>query len=159
MAWDESYKLTWEDFKGKPNKMDGAVAVTSSGITFSYSTRRSNKKVVSFSTEVYAHFYPEQSWYKPERANVHILGHEQLHFDITELHARKFRKRIKLLKASNDVVKELNILHKTTNEDLAALQDKYDAETDFSRNYEAQVKWQIYIAKELKKLDAYKTNQ
>ena len=95
LSWDASYKLSWSDFKAKPNTNSSAVAITASGIIFGFSIKQTDKnKVVSFTTDVYAHFYPEQSWYKMKRANNHILQHEQLHFDITELYARKFRYRI-----------------------------------------------------------------
>jgi len=101
-------------------------------------------------------FFPEQSWYKPNIADAHVLGHEQLHFDITELHVRKFRKRISLLKVSNTIKGELRELNKTINKELAAMQDNYDAETNYSRNIENQSKWKTYISDELEKLSKYK---
>ncbi|MEW4922987.1 DUF922 domain-containing protein [Algibacter sp. 2305UL17-15] len=157
ISWSASYKLSWNDFKGKPRQNVSAVATTASGITFGFSIRQSGGRVVSFTTEVHAHFYPKQSWYKVERADNHILGHEQLHFDITELHARKFRMRISQLEVSHHIKRELNSLHRTINKELAALQDRYDAETDYSRQVEAQLRWQLYIKKELQKLDKYKS--
>ncbi|WP_299551041.1 DUF922 domain-containing protein [Seonamhaeicola sp.] len=158
MSWNESYKLSWADFKDAPNPHTSAVAITASGITFGFSVRQTDSRVVDFTTEVHAHFYPEQSWYKPERANNHVLGHEQLHFDITELHARKFRYRISQLKVSNRIKDELRALQKTINLELKTLQDRYDAETNYSRNFEAQAQWEAYIATELKKLSKYKSN-
>lgn len=157
IAWSEDYKLSWSDFKGKPKYSVNAAAITASGITFGFSIRESNKRIISFSTEVQAHFYPEKSWYKPELSNLHILGHEQLHFDITELYARKFRKRISLLKTSKDVANKLRSLHKTINKELSQMQDRYDNETDFSRNFDAQDQWQIFVNNELKKLQHFKS--
>ncbi|TBN13843.1 DUF922 domain-containing protein [Hyunsoonleella pacifica] len=157
MSWHDNYRLVWNDFKAKPKYTINAVAITASGITFGFSIRESDNRVISFSTEVHAHFYPEQSWYKPESVNDHVLGHEQLHFDITELFARKFRKRISLLKTTNDVAKRLREIHKNINKELAAFQNKYDTETDFSRNIEIQLSWEAFIKKELKKLDYFKS--
>lgn len=156
ISWNESYKLSWTDFKDEPNPRTGAVAITASGITFSYSIRQTNNNVVGFSAEVFAHFYPEQSWYKPEQANNHILGHEQLHFDITELYARKFRSRISQLKVSNNIKVELKTLQNNINAELKELQNRYDAETNYSINIEEQAKWKAYIAQELKKLSRFK---
>lgn len=156
IVWDASNKLSWTDFKAAPQNNVSAVAITASGLTFGFSIKETDTKVVSFTTEVYAHFYPEKSWYKPNLADKHILGHEQLHFDITELHARKFRHQISLLKVSNTIKKDLNNLHVEINKALAAMQDSYDVETNHSRNVEAQAKWDIYIAKELEKLSIYK---
>ncbi|SFZ92792.1 protein of unknown function [Flaviramulus basaltis] len=159
ISWNESYKLSWSDFKAKPDNNTSAVAITASGITFGFSVTQTDRNdVVSFSTEVYAHFYPEQSWYKVEQADTHVLGHEQLHFDITELHARKFRQLISLLKISNSIRNELKQLHNTINKELAELQNKYDDETNYSRNFEAQQKWKTYIEAELKKLSEFKSN-
>ncbi|MFS4482858.1 DUF922 domain-containing protein [Hyunsoonleella sp. 2307UL5-6] len=156
IPWSANYKLTWDDFKAKPSNNSSAVATTASGITFGFSVKQSDTRVISFTTEVYAFFYPQQSWYKQEHANKHILEHEQVHFDITELYARKFRKRISLLKTTRDVAKRLRITHKTINKELANFQNKYDTETDFSRNINKQLEWQALIKIELKKLDDFK---
>ncbi|WP_372938074.1 DUF922 domain-containing protein [Seonamhaeicola sp.] len=158
LSWSESYKLSWTDFKGSPNLQDSAVAVTASGISFGYSIKQTNNEVTNFSTQVHAHFYPEQSWYKPDRAGIHVLNHEQLHFDITELHARKLRYEINKLKITNHVKSELKTLQKTINLELKNTQNKYDLETNFSRNIEAQAQWKAYIAQELKKFSKYKSN-
>ncbi|WP_406684078.1 DUF922 domain-containing protein [Seonamhaeicola sp. MEBiC1930] len=158
MSWKSSYKLSWSDFKDRPNHSSSAVAVTASGITLGFSVKETASEVIDFSTEVHAHFYPEQSWYKPERANKHILGHEQLHFDITELHARKLRYRISKLKVSNRIKSELRALRKAINSEVELMQNKYDTESDYSRNFEAQAKWEAYIAQELKKFSKYKSN-
>ena len=137
---------------------DSAVAISASGITFGFSIRRTDKKeVVSFSSEVYPYFYPDQSWFKIQQADDHILGQEQLYFDFTELYACKFRYRICLLKLTNDVRVELNKIHTYINVKLSQMQNKYDNETDYSRNFEAQSKWRIYVDADLKKYLKYKS--
>ncbi|WP_298236858.1 DUF922 domain-containing protein [uncultured Algibacter sp.] len=159
LTWDEDTKLTWADFKASPKSNSGAVAITASGITFGFSIKSTDKnEVLSFTTNVNAYFYPEQSWYKPERATNHVLGHEQLHFSITELYARKFRQRIGKLKVTNTIREELKALQKTINKELAQTQERYDNETDYSRNEENQAKWEQYINAELKKYAAYKSS-
>ncbi|MEC3907426.1 DUF922 domain-containing protein [Tamlana sp. 2201CG12-4] len=158
LAWNESYKLSWTDFKAKPDDSQSAVAVTASGITFGFSIKQNSKnRVVGFTSNVFAHFYPEQSWYKPGQADTHVLGHEQLHFDITELFVRKFRYRISKLKASNSVSDELKKIHKSILKELSEFQDQYDNETNYSRNFETQVKWEVYVLQELQKLSKYKS--
>ena len=156
ITWNESYKLSWSDFKDNPDNIDRAVAITASGITFGFSIKQTDTQVVSFTTDVLAHFYPEQSWYKVDETDAHVLGHEQLHFDITELFARKFRHRISQLKTSNTISSELKKLHNTIKKELTSMHDDYDAETDFSRNVERQAKWEAQIAMELAKLSNYK---
>lgn len=156
ITWSESYKLSWSNFKAKPNQAERASAITASGITFGFSIKEKNAKVISFTTDVFAHFYPEQSWFKPVETDAHVLGHEQLHFDITELYARMFRQHISQLKISNSINSQLKKMHSTINKELAALQDVYDTETDYSRNVKQQAKWKVHIATELAKLSKYK---
>lgn len=158
LSWSASKTLSWEDFKAKPNLNDAAVAITASGITFKFSITKTDKnEVLSFTTNVHAHFYPEQSWYKIEQADSHILGHEQLHFDITELFARKFRYRISQLKLSNNIKSQLKKIHNDINTELSQMQNKYDSETDYSRNFESQTNWGNFISKELEKFSKYQS--
>lgn len=158
ISWNEFQLLSWADFKAKPINSSSAVAITASGITFGFSiSQTDSKQVVGFTTEVFAHFYPEQSWYKIEATDSNILGHEQLHFDITELFARKFRQRISQLMISNNVRTELKEIHNIINTELSKMQNKYDIETDHSRNHGAQASWKLFITKELHKLSKYKS--
>lgn len=157
ITWNESYNLSWSDFQG-PAKVDtDAVATTASGITFSYSIKKSSKRIVGYKTKIFAHFYPEKSWYRPEHADKHILAHEQFHFNITELHARKFRQRVAQIAISSSLNTQLDKIHQDINKELSKLQEQYDAETDFSRNFEQQARWQKYIQDELDKLSKYKS--
>lgn len=157
MSWRDDLKLTWNDFKGTQNIQSDAVAVTASGITFGYSVRKANSKIVDFTVSVEAHFYPEKSWVVKALANDYILAHEQLHFDITELHVRKFRQQISTVKVSQHLGSELDRLHKSINKELATMQNQYDTESNNSINKEVQIKWVTFVKKELKKHEAFKS--
>ncbi|HLT33703.1 MAG TPA: DUF922 domain-containing protein [Aquaticitalea sp.] len=157
IPWRENTKLRWNHFRGKPAKNISAAAVTASGITFEFSIQETESHVVGFNSKVFAHFYPNQSWYVKELCNAHILAHEQLHFDITELYARKFRNQISELKLSNTIRNQLQSLHENINKELAATQRRYDKETDNSKNPKMQSQWAAYVEKELAKREAYKS--
>jgi hypothetical protein len=159
ISWKDGQKLTWDHFRGKPNTNISAAAVTASGITFEFSIQETKTRIVNFDTKVYAHFYPEKSWYIKALGDKHILAHEQLHFDITELYARKFRKEISKLKISNQLKDQLRNLHQKINKELATAQNLYDTETDNSIIKEAQERWEIHVKKELAKLDAFKSKE
>jgi hypothetical protein len=88
IAWRDNNGLTWTNFKGEIEPDIDAVAVTTSGIIFSFSVNQSNAQFVGFSAEAETYLYPEKSWYLKSKGEGHILAHEQLHFDITELHVR-----------------------------------------------------------------------
>ena len=156
VAWREDLKLQWNDFKGKPDNSKSAVAITASGITFGYAINETENRVTDFEVTATAHFYPDKSWYKPERVNDTILDHERLHFDITEWHVRKLRLRIGQLKPNNQVRGQLDKLYQEAVRELQATQKLYDAETDHSRKLEQQLLWQKKVAMELKKLEKFR---
>jgi len=157
ISWSENEKLHWGNFEGKPQHNTDAVAITASGITYGFSSKTySNSDKVEYTTNVSAEFYPNQSWYLKERVNDTILGHEQLHFDITELYSRKLRKRIKNAKFTKNVQQEISEIFDQVNKELRIMQNEYDEGSDYSRDYEGQVNWQERIAKELHQLEEYK---
>ncbi len=157
ISWNETYKLSWSDFEAAPKVGIDAVALTASGITFNYSSTQSEEKGNTYNTNVEAHFYPEKSWYKPNKATAYILSHEQLHFDIAELYARKFRQRISNNTFTKDIASELNKLYGIIDKELEQTQNKYDSETEHSINTTMQEKWSNYVKTELKKLSKYKS--
>ena len=156
IAWQSDYRLDWSDFKAAPENWKSVVAVTASGLTFSYTTKRSETELLGYEFEVTAHFYPEKSWYIKERVNEVHLRHERLHFDITELHARKFRKAVENARFTNNIRSEMNTIYERMNRELDAMQNLYDEETRHSINVEKQRAWERYIALELEKLSYYR---
>ena len=157
ISWRDNIKLSWNQFKAATRSDVSAAAVTASGITFEFSVKETDHHIVSFNTRVYAHFYPSKSWYNTDKSDDHILAHEQLHFDITELYARKFRKQIAQIQTSNKLKSDFRNLHQKINEELELTQNRYDQESDNSINQEFQSKWNQYVSQELNKLDAYKS--
>jgi len=155
MRWDLDNRLEWSDFRGEPRPSNNSVAVTASGITFSYSTKKSDTRLIDYNYNVRADFYPNKSWYLKEKANNNILNHERLHFDITELHARMFRQRIEKMRFTMNIDAQMNHLHEDINKELEALQNKYDAETRHSQDLEKQEEWQNKIIEALNKLSHY----
>lgn len=157
--WGEN-KLTWEDFRGKPDKTSSFQANTSAGLSYSWGVRSENG-AVTLNYEVFSYFNPNSSWVYPEsRGNAHLLSHEQLHFDITELHARKLRKKlseVKIDQLGKDPRATLNKLYENIEKERAAMQAKYDKETSHSINKEAEARWQKYIDEEMKKHGEFNT--
>ncbi len=157
LEWQETAQLKWSDFKGQPENHGDVVALTASGISFEFSIQDKNGKPVGFNSTAKAHFYPKRSWVHLKKASTHVLKHEQLHFDITELYLRKFRKDISNLKLSNQIKKELTSTYQNINKDMAVMQRSYDQETNHSRDTVAQLLWQHKIDSVLKDYANYKT--
>ena len=155
MQWNENRQLTWEDFQGVPNRGDDFVASTNSGISFSFSYNvRGGKMTMDY--EVLCNFYPELSWYKPDKVSPYILKHEQTHFDISELFARKLRKVMAETEFSNDPKEKINALYSDIERLRQEMQDSYDLESDHSKNKEAELQWRAFVEKELEAYDRWK---
>jgi predicted secreted Zn-dependent protease len=93
-------------------------------------------------------FYPKDSW-KGNYIDDALLAHEQKHFDIVELYARKLRKQLMEIKVQDqeDAQQKLDSLHKIIDAEMDAYQDKYDEESDYSMAHDKQVAW-------IKRIDA-----
>lgn len=155
IAWDANRPLTWEDFRGIPNRADAYVASTNSGISFSFSFSERNG-VANVQYTVVSNFYPDLSWYRPERVTQYILEHEQTHFDISELHARKLRKALSSLSHNRDFKEKAEVIYNSLEAERRAMQTQYDKESDHSNVKEMEFQWRTRVAEDLNALDAWK---
>ena len=89
ILWSETTKLAWIDFKGVPNNASPYKAFTESNIHTEIAAKN-NEATIS----IKVFFDKNKSWAK-ETTNSELLMHEQIHFNITELWARKFRQQLK----------------------------------------------------------------
>ena len=150
VLWDSDLRLTWSDFRGKVPPASVPAATTASGISYKYSANLIHHEV-ELDFEVNAYFYPNESWYKPEVCDDLILSHEQLHFDISELFARKMRDKLERTSFSDNVKAEIRKIYREILEELQKFQEQYDWETNFSRNAQKQLEWNKKIAEALGK--------
>lgn len=156
VSWRPSLELEWKDFKAESKPGSDVVAVTASGLSFGFSVQKSDHRLIDYDYEVKAHFYPNKSWYLKQRVTEVVLDHERLHFDITELFARKFRQRIANTKFTLNIDKEMEVIHRTILQELTAFQNEYDTETRHSQNIKTQKEWQTLVTLEIEKLAYYK---
>jgi hypothetical protein len=105
--------------------------------------------------QVYAYMNEKFSW-KIARDKDGLL-HEQYHFNITELFARKLRQQIVLQKLLIESIAFKQLYFKMLRM-LNEMQNKYDTETEHSLNETLQLQWQKYIDEELAKLDEFKSH-
>ena len=82
--WNSGHRLAWNDYKGAPDPNSDAAATTTSYLGIEYNL--TNNKVTY---KIVCRFSKNKSWglYKTD----HILGHEQGHFDITEMFRHQFK--------------------------------------------------------------------
>lgn len=147
LSWDKGTPLNWHHFKGTPDAEDKVhAAVTFAGIDLK-AERVNLLGEITFSAR--AVFDQQQSWSYPERQTPEILQHEQLHFDIAEVYARKLERKLNSLnirQGQKAAAKEL--LQRYTRAQLAC-QARYDAETVHGLNRQQQQAWHELIRREL----------
>ncbi len=145
LKWTSERKLGWVNFKGKPEERQSVAALTASGISYQFSTKMQEEGEMRIDFKVESYFYPNKSWVQPALADSTILGHEQLHFDISEVFARKMGKRLEVAHFSENVRNEVKAIYASIIKELNAFQNRYDNETNFSRNKEQQLFWERKI--------------
>ncbi len=146
-------RLTWDDFQGFAEQASPHSALTHWSLNDRSFLRNGNELHIM----VVAWFYPKLSWVKnPSFGNQYLLSHEQHHFDLAELYARKFRKA--LSSTSFDITtyrQQITTLFRATLSRLKAEQDRYDDESDHDRNKSAQYTWMDTIDRELASLSEF----
>lgn len=152
--WNERNTLNWSDFKEVSGKQRAYQAAALCGVNYSYKFNQNKLEI-----DCRSYFNAKRSWVKKSSGKSdHLLKHENLHFDIAELHARKLRK--KLLSTSfkpkeTRIKKKYYRAYNRLMKSLESYQDKYDKETNHSINIEAQKEWEEKIERELNDLEAY----
>ncbi|HEY4150507.1 MAG TPA: DUF922 domain-containing protein [Chitinophagaceae bacterium] len=150
IRWSASRRLVWNDFKGKPDGTRDDAALTSSGIGFGYSYSDRD----GFTWHIAGLFDKEKSWVKMK--DDYILAHEQGHFDITEIFARRLNKELKEYKVSKDrVQKDAPAIYQAIMKEQFEMENRYDDETDNSRKKDKQAAWLEKIRNELNGLERY----
>jgi hypothetical protein len=160
LYWNDGIKLTWDDFKGKGINSGGYAALTYTVIALDYDIN-SNGQTFNPKFTVKCAFLKSKSWVKrndPSSKTAEILVHEQLHFTIAEITARKLRRNLKAQQYTKNYKKEINEIYNKTLEEGEKMQARYDKETNHSINKEAQKRWSYLIESDLGYLIGYQAN-
>ncbi len=88
IPWSEARKLSWSDFKARPDAASANAAMTNSIINIEF-----NFDDTSLDYTISCRFDKNRSWVKVR--TVSVLEHEQGHFDIAEIYARVLAKEMK----------------------------------------------------------------
>ena len=146
--WQPFNPLKWEDFKGsRPDQYHGDAGSMVKIKAVPYFV----KKRIKY--DVYTLFNKTKSWALAQSPQ--LLAHEQLHFDIAELYARKIRKRILQLSREPGKKSDLKIYN---NEIRKLLKESnefdrlYDIETLHGSLPKKQKEWQNKVKNSLSAL-------
>jgi hypothetical protein len=149
IPWSET-PLSWSDFKGIPDSRHGG-ALTASGFYYNFNCENGIAE-----WKVGAVFFPEQSYVNPQARHPYMLAHEQLHFDITELFARKLRLLLEEENIDCSDQAEVEYLCEKMVEEWRAFQQQYDFETRHSMDRDAQIHWNKKVRDALSELEEWK---
>jgi hypothetical protein len=153
VPWNTSRKLSWDDFKANPDPTSSNAALTSSTINIEFGY---DNEGLTYS--IRCSFDKNRSWVRIR--NNDVLAHEQGHFDIAEVYARRLNKAMKEYKFNAKTVsQDVNGIYENMMNLHRQAQTLYDKETDFSRNKPHQEDWLKKIREQLLELKAFANYQ
>lgn len=151
LIWSSANKIGWDDFKAAPDSaLQFIAALTSSSIAYSYYC---NNDALIFTVK--AIFRKNESWVRPEAKTDFYLAHETLHFDITELYARKLREKLEQYRFACNQTDDLELIANEVLDEWRKMDKKYDIETHFSHDMQMQKDWYVFIHEQLYDYRAY----
>lgn len=154
LPWSASRRLIWDDFRGSAPGTGAEGALTAYSLF--YGIRCTGQH---FQFRVVAAFLPHGSWVKPlvladPQKRASTLQHEQTHFDLAEVYARRMRRRFAQFYnpcgTSRDSLDEIAARYV---KDEAAAQARYDDETRHGLTAARQRQWDEDVRKMLAEAD------
>ena len=169
IEWAKDIKLTQQDFRRKVPASSTDTAHSWVGLDVVWECR--DGKAIAHARAV---FDPDQSWWRGSvpalwggldgglsrtqlenrrtaaERDADLLRHEQLHFDLTELAARRIRRRLEGLVCANpaserDLAAAISEIERSWNVEQA----RYDKETDHGANLPTQRQWEARVRRAL----------
>ncbi len=160
LSWDTERKLTWDDFKAStdPDTYGFNDAMTTYTLEILPETVQVDEqdRIQGYQKmDIATYFFKKKSW-TVKTDNLSLLAHEQLHFDIAELFARKMRKRFAELKKNKiDTFDAYQNTYTTLWKSCRMYQRQYDDETKHGKDIESNEKWIKKVHKELQELNDF----
>jgi hypothetical protein len=150
MPWSAARPLRWSDFQGAPRHGGDEAAKTAYGIYYAWKCRGR-----AFQFRAVAAFHTQESWVQPAVAGdiaegPRTLAHEQTHFDIAEVYARRMRRHFREL-AEPCAQSDANLAAGAVRllDEEKAMQHRYDAETAHGLRRTQQAAWETEIRRQL----------
>lgn len=155
IRWSSTYRLKWADFKGQPEQQ--VVFSANSACVYSFTSRPAYRDdTLILELLLHPAFIKPASWVKPDKLQDGLLAHEQLHFDICELYARRMRDRF--TQSSPGLLTYDSVLKTIFESEWQAYQLRqadYDRETEHGLIPEQQANWEKSISEELNRLGSF----
>ncbi|WP_289022858.1 hypothetical protein [uncultured Salegentibacter sp.] len=157
IQWDSEKRLSIEDFKIKMGDKNNDAVFSQFMISheiggFDFMKRNLNQTIENI-------FIGNASWIDTTKiANIKKqIDFQQMQFDLAEIHARKFRKRV--LENKNKIIKGFDIINQINNNIMTEFSEYrllLVKETEAGRNIKKIEEWKERISTELNDLDEFR---
>lgn len=149
--WNKDFTLSWDNF----SKVEKAANLEAAKAFLGIKLMKTKSEVWGNKSEftAVAFISVDSSYYLPEKINELTLQHEQTHFDITELYARRLRQIYTKKKFIFDF--EARMLFNLIFVEHNKTQIEYEVATSFGNNQKMQDYWTNKIKSQLEDLTAY----
>ena len=169
LRWEKSRPLTWDDFQGIPDLRAlslGAAAIKADvkhQSVYDWKIIQGSCHYWFTKVEGIAYMSKIESWVRPDQKNFLVLQHEQIHFDIVEIHAKKFNQRVEnellnrvfLCPGGSDswseskikiaVYAKVTAILNQIKKEIPLMQKAYDEQTIHGMNREEQKAWEYMV--------------
>jgi hypothetical protein len=153
--WSEEGAIQWKDYTITQEKRILKTGFLANAITSYYYRFIPGDWDVYDCINVATLFIKSDSWVT-DTLNQAVLEHENIHFDIGELYARKMRKELHALLMEEIINHEIyGMKIDSLFKEVEAYQDLYDQETFYGQIKSMQQLWKDRIANELKQLEDF----
>jgi hypothetical protein len=156
LRWSAARPLAWTDFRGTAPSGGMEGAQTAYGLFYGL---RCTRDVFQF--QVTTGFLPRDSWVKPSvlasaDESRRTLAHEQTHFDLSEVYARRMRRYFAdLFRPCDQPLDRWRAVAEKFVRDESSAQDRYDDETRHGLIADRQRTWTADVTDQLKELGKF----
>jgi hypothetical protein len=142
-------RLKWSDFRGTPSRGGPSAAVAFTSFSYEGSSLL-RKDTLQITLRLQVFFIRSASWVRGGSMDSYSLAHEQLHFDITYLVARRFMNKVRELPLTKeDFDSMIQYEYLESFREMNRLQEGFDGETRHGTVISAQLDWNRKIARQL----------
>lgn len=150
IVWEPGRTLAWDDFNPRTGSAGVFKAMTTSGMRYTIDAPDGKVRI-----HAEAYFLPGESWVHIDHKQASLLRHEQGHFDLSAVYARRLSAALKPFEvtAAEFTERRLNeqaeALFQQFYVELNETQQRYDRETVHGTLDDAQLRWEAWISTEL----------
>lgn len=158
IPWEADRPLFWSDFERRVGGGGYFQAYTYSGIRYTVDDANGYVRI-----QIECYFLEDESWVFREHATSKLLNHEQGHFDIAEIYARRMRRQLKEYEmpvwrfSSNNHMRDVKGIYNNLYDEMEGIQKQYDRDTGHGTRGGAQQEWDRWIESTLDELEGFES--